>query len=259
LLRGIFLALPSLVAAAESVDSAGHRVVRCRSKGACDMRRRCLGGLFLLSMTGSWLVPALRADAADLTSPSPQYEMVAPSTAVPAPDPDQRYGILFPAFLATPDKEANGFELRAGGFAHSIGGREVGSADVNVELLGPRLINVPVEYSYFIPRPQIGVMVNTAGRTSYAYAGVVWTLNITRQFFLEPIFGGSYNNGQIIAPDNTWNSLGCHAMFHTGLSAGYRIDDHWSLIGTWEHISNAGTCIRNVGQNDYGVKIGYRF
>jgi lipid A 3-O-deacylase len=222
------------------------------------MRWRRSGFLPLL-MVGLWLAPAVRADAADL--PPPQYVVppVAAPPSLPPIDPDQRYGILFPAFLATPEREANGFDLRAGGFAHSIGGREAGSADVNVELLGPRLLNVPVEYSYFIPRPQVGVMINTANRTSYAYAGVVWTLNITRQIFLEPIFGASFNNGKVLAPDNTWNSLGCHAMFHTGLSTGYRVDEHWSVIATWEHISNAGTCIRNVGQNDYGVKIGYRF
>ena len=218
------------------------------------------GGVLPLLTIGGLLAPAMSAQAADLLSPQPQYEMTAPTTApVPPPDPDQRYGILFPAFLATPDREANGFEVRGGAFAHSIGGREAGSVDINAELLGPRLLNVPVEYSYFIPRPQVGVMINTANRTSYAYVGMVWTLNLTRQFFLEPIFGGSFNNGQVLAPDNTWNSLGCHAMFHTGLSAGYRIDEHWSLVGTWEHISNAGTCVRNVGQNDYGLKLGYRF
>lgn len=31
------------------------------------------------------------------------------------------------------------------------------------------------------------------------------------------------------------------------------------VVATWDHISNANTCRRNVGLNTYGVKIGYRF
>jgi len=44
-----------------------------------------------------------------------------------------------------------------------------------------------------------------------------------------------------------------------GLSGGFRFDEHWTLLATWEHISNAGTCSRNVGLNNYGLKLGYRF
>jgi lipid A 3-O-deacylase len=224
------------------------------------MQRRCFRAYLALVLSAGCLASAPRADAADLLSPTPQYEMTAPAPTAPAIAPEPRYGVLFPAFYATPDREANGFEARAGLFAHSIGGREARrGVDVNLEFLGPRLINVPVEYSYFIPRPQVGVMINSAGLTSYAYAGFAWTLNLTKQLWFEPLFGASYNNAPVDGLDTTRDSLGCHFMFHTGASLGYRVDDHWSVIGTWEHISNAGTCAHNQGMNDYGVKLGYRF
>jgi hypothetical protein len=162
---------------------------------------------------------------------------------------------------ATVQTEASSFEARFGGFAHGVGGKEKGSADVNVELLFPRLpvFGLPPELAVFVPRPQVGAMINTAGKTSYVYGGVVWTVNITPRFFLEPMFGGTVHNGETEATDPDRVSLGCHVMFHTGLSAGYRFDEHWTVLATWDHISNAGTCSRNVGLNDYGLKLGYRF
>jgi lipid A 3-O-deacylase len=216
---------------------------------------------YLAVAVAAWVVaPVVVADAADLMSPAPQYDLTAPSPTAPVAADEPRYGILFPAFYATPDQEVHGFEARAGVFAHSIGGREAGhGTDFNVELLGPRLIDVPVEYSYFIPRPQVGVMFNSAGQTSYAYVGFAWTLNVTKQIWLEPLFGANYNTAPPDGNDPTRDSLGCHYGFHTGLSVGYRVDDHWSVIGTWEHISNAGICPHNQGMNDYGLKLGYRF
>jgi lipid A 3-O-deacylase len=224
------------------------------------MSRRWFGAHSAVVFAAWAAAPAVVADAADLMSPAPQYDLTAPAPAAPVIAPEPRYGILFPAFYATPDREANGFEARAGGFAHSIGGREARhGVDANVELLGPRLLNVPVEYSYFIPRPQVGVMFNSAGQTSYAYAGFAWTLNLTKQIWFEPLFGGAVHTGPIDGLDPTRDSLGCRYLFHTGATVGYRVDDHWSVMATWEHISNANLCAHNQGMNDYGLKLGYRF
>ena len=88
---------------------------------------------------------------------------------------------------------------------------------------------------------------------------MVWTWNLTRNIFLEPMFGGSYNDDYTISnlPDRA--SLGCHAMFHTGASLGYRLTDRWSVMATWDHVSNAYACVRYDAINDYGVKFGYSF
>jgi hypothetical protein len=107
----------------------------------------------------------------------------------------------------------------------------------------PRLPNdLPEQYKFLVPRPQFGAMINTAGKTSYGYAGVVWTLNILPQFFLEPMFGGAVHDGNATAtpvPDE--NTLGCRVLFHTGLSGGYRLTEHYmgtsmSRTKTWPRV-----------------------
>ena len=173
--------------------------------------------------------------------------------------PDGQPSAFLP--LPTPTREADSFEARLGVFAHSVGATEAGGVDANVELLLPRLPNdLPEQYKFLVPRPQFGAMINTAGKTSYGYAGVVWTLNILPQFFLEPMFGGAVHDGNATAtpvPDE--NTLGCRVLFHTGLSGGYRLTEQWTALLTWDHISNAHLCAHNAGMNDYGVKIGYSF
>ena len=163
--------------------------------------------------------------------------------------------------LPTPTREADSFEARLGAFAHSIGSTEAGGVDANVELLLPQFPNnLPVQYKFLVPRPQFGAMINTGGKTSYGYAGVVWTLNILPSFFLEPMFGGAVHDGNATAipvPDE--NTLGCRVLFHTGLSGGYRLTDQWTALITWDHISNGHLCEHNAGMNDYGVKVGYSF
>jgi lipid A 3-O-deacylase len=163
--------------------------------------------------------------------------------------------------LPTPAHEADSFEARLGAFAHSIGSTEAGGVDANLELLLPRFPNdLPEQYKFLVPRPQFGAMINTEGKTSYGYAGVVWTLNILPSFFLEPMFGGAVHDGNATAnpvPDE--NTLGCRVLFHTGLSGGYRLTDQWTALLTWDHISNGHLCAHNAGMNDYGVKIGYSF
>jgi lipid A 3-O-deacylase len=54
-------------------------------------------------------------------------------------------------------------------------------------------------------------------------------------------------------------SLGCHQLFHIGVSGGYRLGEGWTVLLTWEHLSNAGLCVRNQGINNVGAKIGFAF
>jgi len=155
------------------------------------------------------------------------------------------------------------YEFRAGVFDHGaglIGPHEYGGADLNLEFLTPRLPFLQDSVvSWLMPRLQVGGMANFAGKTSFAYAGFAWTLSITPRWFIEPLFGGSINN----APNDTMHpnqlDLGCHEMFHTGFTTGYRLTDHWNIMATWEHISNAGLCVKNPGLNDFGLKLGYSF
>jgi len=102
-------------------------------------------------------------------------------------------------------------------------------------------------------------MANTGGKTSYAYAGFVWTFNLTERVFVQPVFGGAIHDGVLDNPPPNRVALGCPTLFHTGLSAGYRLTERWTLYGSWEHISNANLCSRNVGLNNYGARIGFKF
>ena len=55
------------------------------------------------------------------------------------------------------------------------------------------------------------------------------------------------------------NGLGCRWAFHSGGSVGYRLDDRWSVLGTFDHLSNATLCPYNKGINDYGLRAAYSF
>jgi hypothetical protein len=194
------------------------------------------------------------ARAADLPPPPP-----APDLLTPLPVAEPTHFFPFP----TPANEINSYEVRAGVFLHGIGTDEKGGVDANVEVLLPRLpnsLNLPTQWQFFIPRPQFGAMLNPDGKTSYGYVGVAWTVNLLPSFFLEPMFGGAIHDGNASGVDIPHEAtLGCRALFHTGLSAGYRVTDHWTALFTWDHISNGGICDRNVGLNDYGLKLGYSF
>ena len=58
--------------------------------------------------------------------------------------------------------------------------------------------------------------------------------------------------------------LGCRTLFHAGGSIGFVPIPKWSVIATFEHLSNGNSlfgtgCSQNQGLNNYGVKIGYSF
>lgn len=55
------------------------------------------------------------------------------------------------------------------------------------------------------------------------------------------------------------NGLGCRWAFHSGGSVGYRINDHWSVMGTFDHLSNGQICTNNKGINDYGIRAAFSF
>ena len=155
-------------------------------------------------------------------------------------------------------------ELRAGVFAHDPESPEGGSADVNLEALSRRL---PIGtgggwQQWLAPRLHVGGTINTAGKTSQAYFGLTWTVDVTRWLFVEASFGGAANNGygglKAFAPPGM-SALGCNFMFRESASAGLRLDEHWSVMATIEHTSNAGLCNENRGLTNFGGRLGYRF
>jgi lipid A 3-O-deacylase len=152
-------------------------------------------------------------------------------------------------------------EVRVGALAHDPLSAEGGSADLSAEVLFDKPFTSPDPlWNALLPRPDIGGTANFAGKTSEAYAGVAWDYNITERIFAEAAFGGSVNDGHTgttVVPG--LNSMGCNVSFRESGSLGYRLTQNWSVMGTVEHMSNAGLCDRNRGLTNMGARIGYAF
>jgi len=153
------------------------------------------------------------------------------------------------------------FELR-GGFLDTISGREGGTPDFDGELVFPKFASVPGWQDVLIPRLHVGGMDNLDGRTSYAYAGALWTVNFDR-IFTEAFIGGAVHNGQLVSTDPNEASLGCRELYHVGGNLGYRFSQSWSAMVTLDHVSNGrgvlSNCPANSGLTLVGLRVGYAF
>jgi lipid A 3-O-deacylase len=155
-------------------------------------------------------------------------------------------------------------ELRIGASAQDPWSPEKGSANITGEILFAKpFTTADLFTSYFVPRPHLGGSLNTRGDTSFGYAGLTWTVDITPRFFVEASFGGAVHNGNtqsnlaVIPADR--NALGCSPLFRESGSVGYRLSQNWSVMATVEHLSNAGACNQNRGLTNVGARLGYTF
>ena len=149
-------------------------------------------------------------------------------------------------------------EVRGGVYAHSVDDApEQGSIDLNLELLTSRLSG---STDWYVPRLHVGAVINTDDDTSHAYGGFTWNLDLGERFFVEATLGGGVHNGDTgnTAPPGE-NPLGCSVLFRESASVGFRLTENWSVMGTIEHLSNAGLCDSNRGLTNAGGRIGYTF
>lgn len=173
----------------------------------------------------------------------------------PPAEPSPSAIIFAPPTLYHPER----FEVRGGVFAHALSSPEAGSADLNLELVAPRFFMIPFLPEFATPRFHVGGIGNLASKTSYVYAGALWTFNIWQNWFVEGFFGGLIHSGHLDDVADNMNGLGCRWAFHSGANIGYRLTDRWSVMATFDHLSNAELCAFNKGINDYGVRAGYSF
>jgi len=137
-----------------------------------------------------------------------------------------------------------------------------GSANLTGEILFAKPFTASDLFtSYFIPRPHIGGSLNFDGKTSFAYAGLSWTVDVTPSLFVEGSFGGALHNGKkdVYDPFSDRHALGCSALFRESGSVGVRLSANWSVMATVEHLSNAGSCSENRGLTNIGARVGYSF
>lgn len=150
-------------------------------------------------------------------------------------------------------------EVRGGIYAYGVDDPPEGlSPSINFELLTSRL---PVGgQAWYVPRLHVGATINTDDSPSHGYAGFTWTVDVTDWMFVEASFGGGVHNGDTgsSAPPGE-SALGCSVLFRESASLGFRIDENWSVMGTIEHLSNAGLCDANRGITEAGARLGYRF
>ncbi len=164
-------------------------------------------------------------------------------------------------------------EVRIGGAVQDPGSAEgklpgFAKQNVNGEILFAKpLVSADPFWQAFVPRATVGGSYNTGGRTSYAYLGATWSVDLfpetfDRRVFIDGFFGGAAHNGytgpKALAPYG-FNSLGCSPLFREAAALGFRITEHWSIMATVEHMSNAGLCGENRGLTNFGGKLGYTF
>ncbi len=163
-----------------------------------------------------------------------------------------------------PGRQSLFSEIRLGGSVHEMDGPESGSANLTGEILFAKPFTAADLFtSYFVPRPHVGASVNLRGDTSFAYAGLSWTYDLTSWLFVEGTFGGAVHNGntdplKARIPVNE-NALGCSPLFRESGSVGVRLSTNWSVMATIEHMSNAGLCAQNRGLTNVGARVGYTF
>ena len=111
---------------------------------------------------------------------------LAPSAA-PAPSVAPWYSA---DWFAANDRSQS-FEVRFGEYIHGVGSVERYTPDVSASIVTPRLSFGATGYwTYFVPRLQLGGNYNVAGRTSFAYLDILYTVPVTNWLFVEPFFGG---------------------------------------------------------------------
>jgi len=159
-------------------------------------------------------------------------------------------------------------EVRIGGAVQDPGSAERDTNNINGEILFAKpLVSLDPFWQAFVPRPTVGGSYNFGGRTSYAYIGGTWSVDLFPKtlnniVFLEGFFGAGFHDGHTGPKSTTpfgFNSLGCNPLFREAAALGFRITERWSIMATVEHMSNAGLCVNNRGLTNFGGKIGYTF
>jgi hypothetical protein len=204
----------------------------------------------------AWLRPAVGADL--------------PSTTIPPAPPPTYSPQVVNSNDGSPLFDPHSFELRFGAFAHGVGGVEQGTYDLSPEIVFPKFsFGEGQWWSVLIPRAHVGSLVNLEGKTSAVYGGALWTFPLPYHFFAELFLDGDKYFGYEINPPPGRSGLGCPYLFHDGGNLGYKVNEHWSVMFSFDHQSNGhafgidcdgmGANTRNPGINDYGMRVGYSF
>lgn len=112
------------------------------------------------------------------------------------------------------------------------------------------------------PEPFVILSANTAGDTSFAGAGIGWTLGKGR-FYARPGVGLVVHDGSGLRIDpatRQHTELGSRVLFEPELGIGYRVNPRLSVEANWTHISHARlfNAQQNPGIDMIGARINLR-
>lgn len=153
------------------------------------------------------------------------------------------------------------WNARLGASVQDATSRERGVANFSGEVSSPKLFVLQDRVANaFVPRFHLGANTNFGRATSFAYAGLTWSLDITKTVFVEGSLGAAVNDGKsgYFVPDNRV-AVGCNGGLREALGVGVKLNDRWSVVTTLEHFSNGGACDRNRSLSNFGARLGYTF
>jgi lipid A 3-O-deacylase len=124
--------------------------------------------------------------------------------------------------------------------------------DVQLGYRGGRIGRTPLQ-------PYVFGALNTAGKTSYAAAGL--SAKFGDRIYVRPGLGIAIHNGsakkfQDLANDKI--DFGSRVLFEPELNLGFRVSDRATLEASWVHMSHAQLFGRqNPGIDNFGVRLNF--
>lgn len=160
--------------------------------------------------------------------------------------------------------EAAAQEVFAGIYAHEVDTPltlRTNETGVDIEL-GYRLAPIEALRAIGRPAPYLVGSLNTAGDTSFAGAGLSWTLGKGR-FYARPALGVVVHDGPSRRVDPVAarrTDLGSRVLFAPELGLGYRVTDKLAVEASWVHISQGRlfNWQQNPGIDMIGTRLVYR-
>ncbi len=139
-------------------------------------------------------------------------------------------------------------------------------ADVNAELLSPALFGgwtaLPAWLRWATsPQVNIGGTTNTAGVANQAYAGLTWTVPLTRGLLRanDGLSIGFSIGPELLGGPGVPRGLDGGAQLRLGAEIGYQVTPRFGLYVLFDHVSGGALTHEGDSLNDVGVRVGLHF
>jgi len=172
--------------------------------------------------------------------------------------------VLAAAAALVPTAPAAAQEVFAGLYAHEVDTpltlrTEESGADIAA---GYRFAPIEALAAIGKPAPYVIGSLNTAGDTSFAGAGLSWTIG-KGPFYVRPAVGLVVHDGpshRVSPLTGRRTDLGSRVLFEPEIGLGYRVSDKVSVEASWMHISQGRVFNweQNPGIDMMGARLAYR-